>query len=65
MKFANPSKLDRKSGIRLGDRGAPVDCLPALPQNQEQERATTNPVNLRNVAGTNQHQQNADADTKD
>ena len=24
MKFANASKLDRKSGVRLGERGAPV-----------------------------------------
>jgi hypothetical protein len=24
MKFVNASKLDRKSGVRLGERGAPV-----------------------------------------
>jgi hypothetical protein len=24
MKFANASKLDRKSGVRFGERGAPV-----------------------------------------
>ncbi len=24
MKFASASKLDRKSGVRLGERGAPV-----------------------------------------
>jgi hypothetical protein len=24
MKFANASKLDRKSGVRLGEHGAPV-----------------------------------------
>jgi hypothetical protein len=24
MKFANAIKLDRKSGVRLGERGAPV-----------------------------------------
>jgi hypothetical protein len=24
MKFANARKLDRKSGVRLGERGAPV-----------------------------------------
>jgi hypothetical protein len=27
MKFACASKLDRKSGVRLGERGTPVDCL--------------------------------------
>jgi hypothetical protein len=27
VKFANASKLDRKSGVRLGERGAPVDSL--------------------------------------
>ena len=27
MKFANARKLDRKSGVRFGERGAPVDSL--------------------------------------
>jgi hypothetical protein len=27
MKFGNASKLDRKSGVRRGERGAPVDSL--------------------------------------
>jgi len=27
MKFANASKLDRKSGVRWGEPGAPVDSL--------------------------------------
>jgi hypothetical protein len=27
MKYANASKLDRKSGVRFGERGAPVDSL--------------------------------------
>jgi len=27
MKFANASKLDRKSGVRRGERGAPVQSL--------------------------------------
>jgi hypothetical protein len=27
MKFANASKLDRKSGVRLGERWAPVHYL--------------------------------------
>jgi hypothetical protein len=27
MKCANASKLHRKSGVRLGERGAPVDSL--------------------------------------
>jgi hypothetical protein len=27
MNFANAGKLDRKSGVRFGERGAPVDCL--------------------------------------
>jgi hypothetical protein len=27
MKCANAIKLDRKFGVRLGERGAPVDCL--------------------------------------
>ena len=27
MQFANARKLDRKSGVHLGERGAPVDCL--------------------------------------
>jgi hypothetical protein len=27
MKFANASKLDRKSGVRRCERGAPVDSL--------------------------------------
>ena len=26
MKFANASKLDRKSGVRWGERGAPGAC---------------------------------------
>jgi hypothetical protein len=32
MKCANARKLDRKSGVRLGERGAPVWSLPALLQ---------------------------------
>jgi hypothetical protein len=32
------------------------------PQNQQQQRATANPVDLCNVAGTNQHQQDAKGD---
>jgi hypothetical protein len=27
MKFVNASKLDRKSGVRFGERGAPVPSL--------------------------------------
>ncbi len=27
MKFANARKLDTKSGVRLGEGGAPVHCL--------------------------------------
>jgi hypothetical protein len=27
MKCANARKLDRKSGVRFGERGAPVDSL--------------------------------------
>jgi hypothetical protein len=27
MKLTNARKLDRKSGVRFGERGAPVDCL--------------------------------------
>jgi hypothetical protein len=27
MNFANASKLNRKSGVRFGERGAPVDSL--------------------------------------
>jgi hypothetical protein len=30
MKFANASKLDRKSGVRFGEPGAPVSPPPVL-----------------------------------
>ena len=30
MEFANAGKLDRKSGVRFGEPGAPVQFLPLL-----------------------------------